>query len=94
MTLLYDFGDLTPEQRTLMADGGWKWVRGVSLAEPADDIVDPLVARGLLTVAHSHTRSVLEGGERRGSVRRTFSVPNPVAAAWRAFMATERGTPP
>lgn len=94
MTLLYDFGGLLPEQRAIMAEGGWKWQRGVSLAEPADDIINPLVTRGLLLVQHSHTRSVLEGGERRGSVRRTFSVPGPVASAWRAFVATERGATP
>lgn len=81
MTLLYDFRALTPEQRGLIARGGWAWTRGVSTQEPADDILDPLVARGLLLVHHSHTRSVLEGGERRGSVRRTFTVPPRVAAA-------------
>lgn len=94
MTLLYNFGTLIPEQREIMAAGGWKWQRGVSLSEPHDDIVNPLVIRGLLLVQHSHTRSVLEGGERRGSVRRTWTVPSHVAAAWRAFIATERGRAP
>lgn len=82
----YDFTDLTPNQRALLAVGGWDW--GCMRSEPTNETVEPLIARGLLVRHHTQEYSAA-CNDRRGPVRRSFEVPTDVQLAWWDFFDAE-----
>lgn len=91
MTPAYDFAGLSPNQRALLALGGWDWASSMR-SEPPNETVDPLIARGLL-VRHYMQEFSEACDDRRGLVRRSFEVPSDVRAAWLVYFAAEADAP-
>jgi hypothetical protein len=85
--MTYDFSDLSPEQRNIIASGGWRW-SAETPTEPDAAVVDLLLVRKLVEGRHGFVH-LADRRDPLVSVQRSLVVPVDVARAWRRYLVRE-----